>query len=205
MTIICVSHTHIAADGMKVWGSEIRGLDHKKLSVITYPNSGKKAILGYSGNTAMQLIVCEWYRQGADIRNVPPLFDTDDNWTLLAIDERGLFKLSSRCPYLEPFNAPMAIGTGQDMAIGAMYAGKTARDAVDLVCRTHTVCGGEIQEIDIMEVTGFTLAKPVPKSDSPDRVVNGADNGWAHSRQALPPLLKPITEWTQDEINARSS
>lgn len=162
MTIIAISNTHCAADGMKTWGPEIRGLNHKKLLIRELPNSADRAIFAFTGTTALQIPIIDWYLAGADAHHMPP---EAGEWTLLVIDKHGLLRLSSSTPYAESFDAPMAAGTGIDMALGAMYSGRTAREAVEMVCERHTVCGGEIQVLDIAEVTGFTLAKRVPNED----------------------------------------
>jgi hypothetical protein len=191
MTIIAISATHAAADGMRVWGSEIRSLSTKKLSIIDNPPSGgHRAIVAFCGSTPLQAAVIDWWRSGFRAADAPKCDGCD--WELLTIDRFGLKRFISSCPYPESFDAPMAAGTGVDMAIGALLCGRTAREAVELVCDRHTVCGGEIQVLDIMEVTGFTLATPVPKEDMLDNkaahIISRAGLGidsWADSRQVL--------------------
>lgn len=159
MTIIAVSWTHIAADGMKLWGNEIRGLNHKKII------QRGDVIYAFAGLAPMQDPMIAWHQAGGNPEKLPKLFDDESSWTLLVIDPQGLRKYSSTCPYPEEFDAPFAIGAGLDMALGAMYAGASAQQAVEIVNAHCNTSGGEVQVMDIMEITGFTLKKPVPKSD----------------------------------------
>ena len=160
MTIIAISHTHAAADGMKLWGNEIRGLDHKKLTIEPDPrHAGGRIICAIAGLAPLQGPLIKWYQDGASPGSVPEGVKDECGWTFAVIDRTGLWKYSSTCPYPEKFDAPFAMGAGIDMAHAAMWCGKTAEEAVRLVCEKTNTAGGEIQVIDIMEVTGFTLAK----------------------------------------------
>jgi hypothetical protein len=189
MTIIAVSHTHIAADGMKIWGNEIRGLDHKKLAIAPDPrHAGSKIICAIAGLAPMQTPLIKWYQEGADPDAVPSAARGDDSgWTFVVIDRAGLWKYSNNCPYPEEFHPPFAMGYGIDMAHAAMWCGKSAEQAVRLVCeKTHTA-GGEIQVIDIMEVTGFTLRQPV--GDTIDKAAYAAAREQAERMRPMRGIL----------------
>lgn len=164
MTIIAISHTHAAGDGMKLWGNEIRGLDHKKLQVVPDPrHAGGQIITAIAGLAALQWPLIKWYQDGANPGAIPEGVRDEAGWTFVVIDRTGLWKYSHTCPYPEGFDPPFAIGAGIDMAHAAMWCGKSAEEAVRLVCEKTNTAGGEIQVIDIMAVTGFTLRKPVEK------------------------------------------
>ena len=170
MTIIAISATHAVGDGMKLWGNEIRGLDHKKLAVAPDPrHAGGQIITAVAGLAALQIPLIKWYQDGANPGAVPEGVRDEAGWTFVVIDRTGLWKYSDTCPYPEGFDPPFAIGAGIDMAHAAMWCGKSAEEAVRLVCEKTNTAGGEIQVIDIMEVTGFTLAKRVeePKGAGP--------------------------------------
>ena len=166
MTIIAIDHEYAVADGMKLWHNEIRGLDHKKLVVAPDPrHAGGQIIAACAGLAALQMPLIKWYQDGANPGAIPEGMKDDCGWTFVVIDRTGLWKYSHTCPYPESFDAPFAIGAGIDMALGAMYAGFTARQAVELVNARCNTSGGEIQQVSIMEVTGFTLRKPVGQGD----------------------------------------
>lgn len=143
---------------MKLWGNEIRGLDHKKLTIHKRPNTGETVVCAFAGRCSMQSAVTSWYMAGADVDKLPKAFDDDSSWSLLAIDRNGLVRLISSCPYPEHFDAPMAIGAGLDMALGAMHAGLTAKEAVELVNRHCNTSGGEIQVIDLDDLQAREIA-----------------------------------------------
>lgn len=165
MTIIAIDWTHAAGDGMTLWGNEIRGLDHKKLQVVPDPrHAGGQIITAIAGIAPMQWPLIKWYQDGANPSAIPEGVKDEAGWTFVVIDRTGLWKYSHTCPYPEGFDPPFAIGAGIDMAHAAMWCGKSAEEAVRLVCEKTNTAGGEIQVIDIMAVTGFTLRKPVDQS-----------------------------------------
>lgn len=143
MTIIACDGRYVAADGMKLWGNEIRSLNHKKLTVC------EGYVLGYAGSAPMQNAVTSWYCNGADVEKLPKTFDPDTDWTLLRISRDLILKMSNKHPYPEEFEAPIAIGAGMDIATGMMWAGKSAVEAVEMVNARCNTSGGEIQIIDL--------------------------------------------------------
>jgi hypothetical protein len=76
---------------------------------------------------------------------------------LIVIERLGeVIKYTNTCPYPEVFTPPIAFGAGLDLAKGAMLAGASARQAVQLAIEHTTHSGGDIQVEDIAEV----LARP---------------------------------------------
>lgn len=156
MTTIAYDGKILAADGQRTWGSEVRGLNEKKLLI-------KGAhIYAFSGTAALFPVMVEWHARGADPKNLPFGWDLDKEnggWCLVVVDEDGLAKFTSSCPYIERFDPPIAFGAGQDYAIGAMLAGADARLAVELVSGLCTHTGGEIQVINVAEALALNQVR----------------------------------------------
>lgn len=176
MTIIAIDFTHIAADGLCLDGTLIRGLTHKKIRV----DRERGLITAMAGTAGMHDAVHDWAIRGAELAFAPKCHG-DTSWTMLLIDQKGLRLYTSICPYGEDERAPYAVGTDRDMAFGIMlardqlgHAAGSARAAVELVSQHTNRAGGEIQVVDIAEVTGFTLGKLVPKLDRADGGVDEA-------------------------------
>lgn len=152
MTTIAIDGVTIAADGLRTRGSEICGLDHRKLKV----DSG--AVYAFTGKAPMFGPMVEWHLKGAKPDDLPKGADKDDDsssWTLIVIDGDGIGKYSSSCLYIERFDPPIAFGAGCDYALGAMLAGASARQAVEIACKVDVWSGGEIQIVNIAEAIGL--------------------------------------------------
>lgn len=67
---------------------------------------------------------------------------------LVVTPMRGLLVFTDQAPYPDPEAWPFAIGTGGDIALGAMGAGVTAMEAVKLAMRWDLKTGGEVDFID---------------------------------------------------------
>ena len=67
---------------------------------------------------------------------------------LVVTPMRGLLVFTDQAPYPDPEAWPFAIGTGGDIALGAMGAGVTAMEAIKLAMRWDLKTGGEVDFID---------------------------------------------------------
>lgn len=151
MTTIAITETEIAADGLRTVGSEVRGLNHRKIIV----RNG--TIYAFTGVAPIFDVMVEWHQKGAKVEELPKGAEKDDDrngWTLIAIDHTGIGKYSSGCPYIERFDPPVAFGAGQDYALGAMVAGASASQAVEIACKVDVWSGGTIQVVNIAEALG---------------------------------------------------
>lgn len=148
MTTIAIDGATVAADGLRVWGGEIRGRAHKKLKVCN------GTIYAFTGLAPLFDVMVAWHQNGTDPEKLPKISD-DEGWTLIVIDKDGVGKFTKGCPYIEHFGPPIAFGAGQDYAIGAMLAGATAGQAIGIVAGLCNHTGGEIQVINIAEALGL--------------------------------------------------
>jgi hypothetical protein len=140
MTIIATDGKSMVGDGRRTWGTEI--IAENDVKMIRHEDR----IFGYSGPHCMMIPVFEWAKKtNYDIATMP---DVENNpWHVLELNTFGVWRITSEVPYLGSYPAPMAIGMGVDLAIGAMLAGKTAREAVEIVVPRIGLCGGLITEL----------------------------------------------------------
>lgn len=146
VTTIAYDGISLAAEGRSTVGNEIIREDVEKIKVI----HGR--VYGMVGAITLLDAAIEWHNSGADPAKLPP-YPGEESWFLIVIDEHGLFCYSSKMPYARcnEFNIPTAFGSGDHFALGAMLAGKTAKEAVEIACKVDTQSGGRIRVINIAE------------------------------------------------------
>jgi hypothetical protein len=149
MTTVATNGRTIAWDGRIVtqWGLVLAN-DERKVRI----EDGR--VYGIAGGYAVFDALIRWYAEGRDPIKLPPSPESEP-WVLLIreLDGRWLW-LSQPMPYPHPAPLPYAIGAGGDMAIGAMEAGASPRDAVAIVCRRTVVSGGTIMVEDVPAAAG---------------------------------------------------
>ncbi len=145
MTTIVTDGKTIAADGRALMGFEVTGATVRKLR---YVRPGM--IVAFCGRVAFMDAVCLWLAAGAEPNMVPRPAADADGWSALALTaEWPLRRINSICPYFEPVRAPFGDGAGGDAALAAVLAGRTPREAVEIVASRWTHTGGEIVALDI--------------------------------------------------------
>jgi hypothetical protein len=92
-----------------------------------------EVILATAGESSAGMVFVDWYGSGRE----PPelLVHGDADFTVLVLSKDGLFEYDKWCraeKVLEPF---YAIGSGSNIAIGAMEMGASAVRAVEIACR----------------------------------------------------------------------
>jgi hypothetical protein len=152
MTTIAIKDGIIAADSQTTFGNE-RGLrPTKKIAV------GKEAVYAVSGISILDPLVA-WHEAGADPRNLPAV-GSGERWTLMVAWRHGQVCLfNSEAPYGLRIDAPFAMGTGGDYALGAMDHGASAEEAVAIACRRDTASGLPVQSVNIDEALGLVVVK----------------------------------------------
>lgn len=153
MTTIAYDGTTIAADGLMLSGTERVATRIKKIRV-----SGGR-IYALSGLAAMLEPLIKWHAEGADPGTVPKATG-DNSWSMIVLEHgKPLTLFTSGCQYPDEYSEGyfFAIGSGQDYALGAMHAGKSAREAVEIAAKIDTSTGGEIMEINIAETFGAVI------------------------------------------------
>jgi len=140
MTIITVKEGVMAADSLVLDGTAVVG---GVMKVAVVPGDLGGGFVGFSGNlaesaTAIKQVTttgkCErservssiWLKPNGDV----------------FINEGGGFYFT-----YAPFHA---IGSGFEVALGAMCFGASAREAVEVACKLDVRCGGDVRTFSIM-------------------------------------------------------
>lgn len=86
----------------------------------------------------------EWWDQGRPVDETPDL-GSDDGFAAIVLTREGkLFKVYERCTPVEVPDDFIALGSGDAVAMGAMAAGKTPEEAIEIACRLNMYTGGPI-------------------------------------------------------------
>mgnify|MGYP001582045926 CR=1 FL=1 len=150
MTVIAVDQTSVAADGLDVCDGIIVGRNAEKIRVVN-----GFGIYAMTGVAPLWEPLIAWHCKGAKPEDVPKIAE-GETWTFIAITKGGIHQYHENCAYPDRIEPPWAWGANNEIALGAMYAGKTAAEAVALVCERTINCGGKIQVVHMSEALGLT-------------------------------------------------
>lgn len=133
MTTIATDGKTMAADGCRF---------HRDTCVISTAVKVRRlhdgALVGTAGDVGFGMTMVEWLESGGP----PPEFK-DDGSALLLETNGDCFILDRNCLRM-PVQAPVAIGSGMDLAIGAMLAGASPAEAVKIAGLKDPHTGGTI-------------------------------------------------------------
>lgn len=97
-------------------------------------------IMGVAGSPFDIDALETWLIEGGDF----PALQDDKRFDLLVLEPDGKVYSYARQGQRSEDMLPIAIGSGTDLAVGAMEAGASPESAVKIACRRHNGCGGEI-------------------------------------------------------------
>lgn len=142
MTIVCFDGTTLAADRASVRG------DLKQHCVKLF-RTGQYLVgtVGHSGNS---LTLLHWVRAGAypdDYPFVPGEVDISDYAELMLVDRQNrVYMATTATALLEQVSGKFAAsGSGEQVAVGALAMGATARQAVQICIKRCPSCGLGVQ------------------------------------------------------------
>lgn len=146
MTTISTDGVTIAADGLACIGNEIVQWNCPKIVV----RAGR--IYAVTGSDALGRVAIDWHVAGADPSKLP-VAGADASWSLIVIEGPTPIKTATRytsaMPYPDVFPLPQAFGSGCEYAMGALLAGASPRESVEIAAKLNCHTGGEIQVVDI--------------------------------------------------------
>lgn len=160
MTTIAYDGKMLAWDGLVTTGPEIitrHGKDKIRLDLHDDGN----VIFGIAGCLALLPALIEWFGKGYDPSEMPESSDGSRTVFFAMGHRKGLFPerkmrekivFSSDCPYPDysySNSKAFAVGSGQDYATGAMFAGASAVQAVRIAADCDVYTGGEIYFLDV--------------------------------------------------------
>ncbi len=133
--------TTIAYDGEMIAADSQASGDHIRMVKKIYHWEG--SFFGCCGYHQQALAFKEWISSGKD----KPTRGDMDEFHSLFINTKG--KCLRYDSMLIPYEAdpPFAIGSGCDFAMGAMLAGKTAEEAVEIAKKLDPYTGGDVQVV----------------------------------------------------------
>lgn len=132
MTIIAYRDGVMAAD------SQVTG-NFTTLGIKLHRKSGK--IIGFAGDLHQALVFVDWY---FDSKQRKPDIANENDWVALVASKDGLEEWNHS---LRPVRVPemfYAIGSGAEVAMGAMEAGASAKRAAEIACKRADGCGGPV-------------------------------------------------------------
>lgn len=106
-------------------------------------------LVGYSGESAFGEAMLDWFRRGEKPDDFPDSQRDMNTWAgLLVIREDGKIQRYEQAPYPITFeDSQIAVGSGRDYALAAMYCGRNAHDAVLIACEFDNGCGNGVDTL----------------------------------------------------------
>lgn len=138
-------------------GSRVYGC--RKLYRKTVVERGRRVpvVIGLAGDVGPALRFVDWYGSGQP----PPASFADEaaDFDALVMSPRGVFRWDRFClpePVLEPF---AAIGSGVKAALGAMYAGASAAQAVRIAAQVDPYTDRRVRTMRLHKAAGRPRGK----------------------------------------------
>lgn len=155
MTVIVWDGTTLAADK--------QGTSANLARTVTKIHRIPNGILGFCGVLSHGMAVLEWFRNGEDKDKWPyPKGDDVASTAVLVIRADGACMYhTDEGPHPERFEDPfIAIGSGRDYAMAAMYLGCDARHAVEVACKFDVTCGQGIDTLELLKSEPTSCTTP---------------------------------------------
>lgn len=140
MTTIAWDGDFVASDSQCTQEDFIDQTPFKKIHNV----SGE--IVCLAGDVSQQLCFLDWYQRGADKDLFPG--GMDSMAALVITPGKELAKIFENGPFFSCVRAPYAIGTGSAIAMGAMFAGATAKHAIKIAKKLDKDTGGKTVCVD---------------------------------------------------------
>jgi hypothetical protein len=141
MTVIAFDGTTLAADRRCTRGGTV----YATLKVHRVGD----LLVGLSGGSDFCVAFLEWFKAGRP-RDAFPETQKHDDYACALVIEGGKAFTYDRTPFPVPMLEPIvAIGSGREVALGAMTAGATAAEAVLIASRWMDCCGNGIDTLTL--------------------------------------------------------
>jgi ATP-dependent protease HslVU (ClpYQ) peptidase subunit len=128
--------TTIATDGRSMAGDGLATLNHAIVSQnhVKVVRLSDGSLFGATGDTGQIKRVAAWLEDGADPGAYP--HDLKEAVVLVLRPDGKIYTLDElSAGYLDPIEAPAAIGAGERYAMGAMDAGASPEEAIRITSR----------------------------------------------------------------------
>ena len=132
--------TVIATDGKSMAGDSYTTAHAQLLRTARKVHRLKDGrIAGACGTTTDCLALIRWLNDGGDKPSLG-----DDVVALILNPDGSVDWMDCKFEMVKGNMVPYAIGSGGDLALGAMLAGKSPKEAAKIACSRQLDCGGEI-------------------------------------------------------------
>lgn len=140
MTTIAYDGKTLAVDSMTSCDRFVNSRGTQKM----WRNVGPFNCVAMAGPTSRYPAILCWLEGGAD----PLLWNPEWDAVAWVVDKSGrVYRYVSGYP--ESIEAPDADGSGAEFALGALDAGKSAREAIEIAAQRDFYTGGPVQAFDI--------------------------------------------------------
>lgn len=139
MTTLATDGTEMAADGLVCAGNLVSATDCPKIERLS---DGR--IVGAAGDLISAEAFRRWMRDG---QGELPLLDEEFEG-VVADGSSHVVVYDFRCRPLR-LPTPYAAGSGRELAMGAMLAGKSPTEAVEIACTRDVYSGGSIITLNV--------------------------------------------------------
>ena len=164
MTTIAWDGKTVAADSLSTFDSRIGYVD-----VIKIRTRGPFVFALAGRHCLFEALMC-WVEAGAIAAELPVGCNDEakNDWALLVFERKRARLFTALCPYATVIEAPFAMGSGGDYAMGAMRGcDQSAREAVRAAMMCDVWSGGSVNAID--------LAKYFESQDQKFKVTHAAE------------------------------
>lgn len=147
--------TVIVWDGKTLAGDTQINYDDSASFCDTKVYKLKSVLYGHSGLSALRLPIKEWAESwipGMNSNRPDFLYDLkpkDRSNFLIISDNVYEFCTMIPDPIVYSIDTRIAIGSGADVAMGAMYAGADAEEAAKIACKLRNSCGGDVTSVKL--------------------------------------------------------
>jgi hypothetical protein len=150
--------TVIAWDGTTLAGDKRCTTKYGLISVVTKVRRRGEELVAMSGSESIAFEMFAWYDYGAKPEEFPQAA-RDANASMAVVARDGL-RLYTNGPYpeLRDVKKLFVMGTGGDIALGAMAAGRNATEAVLIANEYCAWCGNGVDTLTFEAVTTPTLS-----------------------------------------------
>lgn len=139
MTTIAWDGKTMAADGCS-WSASTRRRVRKVFKVKA--SDGRTFLVAFCGNGAFAMAVLDWMRGKSEKPKHSDFGVDPENQFALVVDEKHrIWNLTANLNYLRYHEKKFAMGGGQDFAWGALEAGATAKQAVQIAMKRSDFAG----------------------------------------------------------------
>lgn len=104
--------------------------------VKLYRRNGK--IIGFAGDVHQAMVFVDWY---FDSKQRKPDLANENDWHALVASKTGLEEWNHTLRPVPVYDRFYAIGSGAEVAMGAMEAGASAKRAAEIACKRADGCG----------------------------------------------------------------